>query len=127
MRHRTDHAERVLKRPFATRRTATRLRMRQIKKTTPYGAVLLCSLACDMNGVGVGSPHDFDLLEWLERRLAFGPFAFPGPLLRFGSMTIRLQSRNVKREFPEGAVQVVAKKLRRSLCNTKGAPRNDRT
>ena len=37
-------------------------------------------------------------------------------------MTIRLQSRHVKREFPEGAVQVVAKKLRRSLCNTKGAP-----
>ena len=37
-------------------------------------------------------------------------------------MTIRLESRHVKREFPEGAVQVVAKKLRRSLCNTKGAP-----
>ena len=122
MRYRTDHAERILKRPFATRRTPTRLRMRQIKKTTPYGAVLLCSLACGMNAVGVGSPHDFDLLEWLERRLAFGSFAFSGRSRGFGSMTIRLQSRHVKREFPEGAVQVVAKKLRRSLCNTKGAP-----
>ena len=75
-----------------------------------------------MNAVGVGSPHDFDLLEWLERRLAFGSFAFSGRSRGFGSMTIRLQSRHVKREFPEGAVQVVAKKLRRSLCNTKGAP-----